>query len=147
MDVELKKMNATTLSDAEKSQQNWAIACHLSALAVFAPIPFGNIVGPLVVWLWKRHDVPGVNEHGRAALNFHMSVFLYLFLGAIFLGIPLALLSFLPLMMFFTIPALIILAVLAGILVVAEVILTVVAALKASDGKHYDYPLTLNLIK
>lgn len=140
-------MNATTLSDAEKNQQNWAMACHLSALAIFSPIPFGNIVGPLVVWLWKRHDVPGVDEHGRAALNFHLSIVIYLLLGIIFLAGPLIILSFVPLMLILTLPALVILAVVAVALILAELIFTIVGALKASEGKHYDYPLTLNLIK
>lgn len=138
----------TTLSSAEKEQHNWAMICHLSALAVFLPIiPFGNIVGPLIVWLWKRHDVPGVNEHGRAALNFHLSIFIYFLVAGLFIALPLALLSLIPFMLFFTIPALLFLGFLGVLLALAELILSVVAALKASDGKHYDYPFTLNLIK
>lgn len=144
----MQTIDATTLSSAEKEQHNWAMICHLSALAIFLPIvPFGNIVGPLVVWLWKRHDVPGVNEHGRAALNFHLSIVIYLLVAGLFIALPLFVLSFVPFAAFVTIPALFLLALLGGALLLAEIILTVVAALKASDGKHYDYPFTLNLIK
>lgn len=66
----------------------WPLACHLSALVGFA-IPFGNIIGPLVVWLWRGEEDPVVKLHGRESLNFQMTVCLLLigFL-LVFFGIP-----------------------------------------------------------
>ena len=54
----------------DKEQRTWAMLCHLSALAGFI-IPMGSVIGPLVVWLIKKEDMPLVAEHGRKSLN-HM---------------------------------------------------------------------------
>lgn len=139
----------TLPSAAEKEQRNWGMFCHLAGLAVFvAIIPFGNIVGPLVVWLWKRHEIPGVNEHGKAALNFHLSITIYLLIIGLVFALPLLLCTFIfPPLFLLAIPAWIFMAIGASAMVIAEVVISVVAALKASDGKHYHYPFTLNLIK
>ncbi|MBL8386555.1 MAG: DUF4870 domain-containing protein [Burkholderiales bacterium] len=56
-----------------KAELNWAMACHLAALAGFF-VPFGNLLGPLVVWLLKRADMPQVEVHGRESLNFQINV-------------------------------------------------------------------------
>lgn len=132
-------------SAAEKEQRQWGMFCHLAALAVFIPIiPFGNLVGPLVIWLWKRHDIPGVNEHGKAALNFHLSIVIYLLILGLLIALPMFLVSFLfPPLFLGLIPV----AVVACLLALAEIILTIVAALQANDGKHYRYPFTINLLK
>jgi len=144
------EVTADTLpSAAEKEQRNWSMFCHLAALAVFVPlIPFGNVVGPLVVWLWKRHDIPGVNEHGKAALNFHLSITIYLLVIGLLFALPLLLCSLIfPPLLLLAIPAWIFMAIGASAIVIAEIVLTIIAGLQASDGKHYRYPLTLNLIK
>ena len=64
------------MSDApqvSKDEQNWAMICHLSALAGFL-VPFGNIFGPLIVWLLKRAEFPMVEVHGKEALNIQITV-------------------------------------------------------------------------
>ena len=34
----------------DESTRVWGMSCHLAALALFA-VPFGSILGPLIVWL------------------------------------------------------------------------------------------------
>jgi uncharacterized Tic20 family protein len=146
--LRMQTIDATTLSSAEKEQHNWAMICHLSALLFFVPIiPLGNIVGPLVVWLWKRHEIPGVNEHGKAVLNFQLSLVIYFLVGCVLLAPPLVLLSFIPFAILLTIPALLLLGFAVFVAVIVAVILTIVASLRASDGQTYAYPFTLNLIR
>lgn len=53
----------------ESQARTWNMLCHLSALAGYI-IPFGNILGPLLVWQIKKNEFPSVDEHGKAALNF-----------------------------------------------------------------------------
>lgn len=53
--------------------RNWAMFAHLAALAGFI-LPFGNVLGPLVVWLVQRDRWPYVREHGREAVNFQLTV-------------------------------------------------------------------------
>jgi len=55
----------------------WNMWCHLSALAGFV-IPFGNVLGPLLVWQIKKNEFPSVVEHGKAALNFQLTVLIVL---------------------------------------------------------------------
>ena len=54
-------------------QATWAILVHLAALTSFF-IPFGNIILPLVIWLAKRDNDAKVREHGRASLNFQLTM-------------------------------------------------------------------------
>ena len=54
-------------------ERTWSIAAHLSALAGLF-IPFGSVLGPLVVWLVKRNEMPMVDRHGKEALNFQITV-------------------------------------------------------------------------
>ena len=112
------------LSETEK---NWAMLCHLSAFAGFF-FPFGGIIGPLVCWLSKRDDSEWVNINGRAALNFQLSMLLYIILMVplcfIIIGIPL-------------IAAL-------GIL---KVVCIIIASIKSAKGEYFRYPLVIPFIQ
>lgn len=109
--------------------RTWGMACHLAALAAFIGIPFGNILGPLVIWLIKRHDDPFIEDQGKESLNFQISMTIYgvilLVLGILTFGLGLLLL----------IPF--------GI---AEVVFVVIAAIRANDGEYYRYPFTIRFI-
>jgi uncharacterized Tic20 family protein len=111
-----------------KDEQNWAMICHLSALAGFL-IPFGNIFGPLIVWLIKRAEMPMVDRHGKEALNFQITVAI-----AIAICIPLIfVLIGIPLMF---------------IVAIGALIMTIMAAVKVSNGDFdYRYPVALRLLK
>jgi len=110
-----------------KDERMWGMLCHISAFAFFI-FPFGNIIGPLVIWLIKRDVYQFVNEQGKESLNFQISVTIYalaaLLLSIILIGIPILIALF-----FF------------------NFIMVVVAAIKANDGYHYRYPLSIELIR
>ena len=101
--------------------------CHLASFAGFL-IPLGNIIGPLVVWLLKRQDSPYIDHHGREALNFQISLILYLIASAILIIVLIGIL----------------LLIVVG---VAGIVFTVIAAIRASEGVEYRYPMTIRLIK
>jgi hypothetical protein len=101
--------------------------CHLSALAGFI-IPFGNIIGPLLVWQLKKNDVPSVEAHGKEALNFQISMLIYFIVAGILTLVVIG---------FFLLLALAIVALVCIIL----------ASIKASNGELYRYPITLRLLK
>jgi uncharacterized protein len=120
---------------AASSTRSWEVLCHLSAVAALTGIPFANVLGPLIVWLLKKDVSPGIDAHGREALNFHLSWTLYWLVASTFVGllcVVLIGLLFLPLL---------IVGYLVGL--VAMVILSIVAAVKASNGELYRYPLTI----
>lgn len=111
-----------------KESRNWALLCHLSSLSGFIGVPFGNILGPLILWLIKKEEFPFVNEHGKEALNFQISMTLYaiiaLILCLIFIG-------------FFLLMAI-------GIV---NLVLVIKASIETNKGKSYHYPLTFRFVK
>ena len=118
----------------ESSTRAWEVLCHLSAAAGFI-VPFGNIIGPLIVWLVKRGESLGVDAHGKESLNFQISWTIYgMICGALIAALWIILIGIL-----FIVPLVI------GF--VAWIILTIVGAVKASDGQLYRYPLTIRLLK
>ncbi len=118
----------------EKEEKTWSMLMHLSALAGLI-VPFGNVVGPLIVWLIKKEESSLVDEHGKESLNFQISVTIYgviltvigLVLSVILIGF-LFLLLLVPLMLF-------------------GLGMAVFAGIKANEGEKYRYPLTIRLIK
>jgi uncharacterized Tic20 family protein len=121
----------TTVQDETKfrvtpDEKNWAVFTHLAALAGFA-IPFGNIIGPLVVWIMKKEEMPFVDHQGKEALNFQITfsiaMVISLFLMIIVIGIVTSI-----------------------ILVIAWIVVVVRAGLAVSEGKVYRYPFTIRFI-
>ena len=106
--------------------RTWDVLCHISALAGFV-VPFGNILGPLILWLIKRQELPSVDAHGKEALNFQISVTIYMAVAAVLMLVIIG---------FFL---------MIGI-AVAAIVLVVIAAVKASNGELYRYPLTIRLV-
>ena len=106
----------------------------MSALAGLV-VPFGNVIGPLIVWQMKRNEVPSIEEHGKEALNFQLSILIYLLGG----GVAAFLLSWLCIG-FLLFPLL-------GVVWIGGIVFAVIAGIKANDGVLYRYPLTLRLIK
>lgn len=115
--------------------RNWAMAAHLSAFAMFVGVPW--FVGPLVIWLLKRDD-PFVEEHGKEAVNFSLSLLIYgvaLAVGGAILGVLTLGLMLIPI------------GLLAIVVAVGWLVLTIIAGVKASNGEYYRYPLTLRLVQ
>jgi uncharacterized Tic20 family protein len=120
--------------NSESQQRMWNMLCHLSALAgcVF---PFGHILGPLIVWQLKKNEFPSVDVHGKASLNFQITVTIAMFLG----GIAAAILSFIGIG--------VLLFPLVMLLWLAGLILAIIAGIKANNGEAYKYPFSLELVK
>ena len=128
----------STLAPTAEERQ-WAMFAHLSALlGALLTGAFGGgwgcFIGPLVIWLIKKDAMPFVNDQGKEALNFNITVAIAF--------VVLALLSVMTLGI-----GLIIAIPLWIIIGVAWLVLTIVAAVKANEGVAYRYPFTLRLIK
>ncbi len=107
-------------------ERNWGMLCHLSAFAGYI-IPFGNIIGPLIIWLAKNEQYPSVDAQGREAINFQISMSIYCILAAVLM---ILLIGF----------------ILLPLLMILNVIFIVVAALKARDGIVYRYPVSIRFL-
>jgi uncharacterized Tic20 family protein len=115
--------------------RTWNMLCHLSALAGFLGIPFGNVLGPLIVWLIKKNEFPSVDAHGKAALNFQLTVVIAT-MASVIAGFILAVIC--VGFIFF---------ILAGAILICGMVFGVIAAIKANNGEEYKYPYSLDLIK
>jgi uncharacterized Tic20 family protein len=126
----------------DKDARTWATICHLSALLMLLGVPIGNILGPLVIWLVKRREYEFVDDQGREALNFQITFILSaiaLFL-LIFLLIFAAPSRYQPHVVF---PAVLLMM---G-LIILNIGLVIIAAIKSNDGILYRYPFALRIIK
>ena len=109
---------------------------HLSALVGLLGVP--SPLGPLVLWLAKRESHPFIDAQGKEALNFNLSALLYIVVLFVF-GFIFTVLT-LGFGLFLLVPALI--AAMA-----AWVVLVIVAAVKASKGELFRYPLTIRFVR
>jgi uncharacterized Tic20 family protein len=123
---EMQPSSSGDMHMATEAERNWGMAALLSALAGFV-IPFGSIIGPLVVWLVKKDEIPFVNSQGKEALNFQITIAI----GA---------------MICFVLMLIIIGFFLLWALVVFDLVFIVIAAVQASKGVDYRYPYALRLI-
>lgn len=114
-------------SSTNEKERSWAMLCHLSALAGLLLPPVGHVLGPLMVWLWKRHDYPMVDRQGRESLNFQISMSLYWLIASL-------------------LTALFIGFVLLFILTIMDLGLVIWAAIRVNRGIDYRYPFTLRLL-
>jgi uncharacterized Tic20 family protein len=112
---------------SEKDAHTWGMACHLAGLAMFVPIGFGQIIGPLIVWLVKRAEHPFVDEQGKEALNFQISMTIYMLVAGIVTCVLFGIGAF--------------------ILAIVDIVFLIIAGVKANNGESYRYPLTIRLIK
>jgi uncharacterized Tic20 family protein len=112
---------------SDSREKLWNMFCHLSGLVGYV-IPFGWILGPLIVWQIRKHEQPSIIEHGKEAVNFQLSMLIW---------VALAFVAVLIVIGFFILPVL-------GVL---HIVFTVIAGVKANDGIHYKYPMTIRFIK
>jgi uncharacterized protein len=110
-----------------RDQNMWAMFCHLSALAGFV-IPFGNVIGPLVIWLMKKDVYPLVDDQGKEALNFQISMTIYFIVSGILILILIGIVLLIGLAIF-------------------EIVVIIMAMIKANEGVAYRYPLSIRFIK
>lgn len=104
-----------------------ATICHLSALAALAGIPLGNVLGPVVAWILGKEDDPFVDEQGKDAINFQISMTLYAAIAAALILLVVGIIL---------LPA----------VIIADVVCVIRAALATSRGQAYRYPWTIRLI-
>ena len=147
------------------NEKNKATFTHLSTLTQYF-IPFGNFIFPIIIWSSANKDSEFVQNHGKQAINFQLSLLLYtLALGliaipiliySIFSNVPFSALDrgddiFFEYLTAGNITGLVIIAIMAitifAFMKIAEFFLIIYAAVKAANGENYVYPFTIRFIK
>ncbi len=119
-------------------ERQWAMLAHLSALLGYLLTAgwagsAGGFLGPLVVWQMKKDTMPFVDQQGKEALNFSITIciaFAVLFafgVMTLFIGFIVAL----PLM---------------AVVALYALVFTIIASIKANEGVAYRYPICLRLV-
>ena len=118
--------------ETNKNARTWAMFCHLAGLGwlIFWLMPvIGGVICPLIVWQIKKDEYSFVDEQGKEAVNFQISMLLcwivaMLLCFVICIGVPLV-----------------------SIVFVVDIVLAIVASIKAGEGRSYRYPFCIRFIK
>ena len=103
-----------------KDARTMAMLAHLLGLVGF--------IGPLIVWLIKKDEDAFINEQGKEALNFQLTLLIGYVISMVLLVVVIG---------FLLLPA----------LWIVNVIFCIMGAMKANTGVAYRYPVNLRLIK
>ena len=130
---------AASTSGLSAEERQWAMFAHLSALAgglltAGWAASLGCFIGPLVIWMVKKDTMPFVDDQGKEAQNYNITV------GIAFLALTLLTVMTLGIGLIIAIPAWIVIG-------LAWLVLTIIAGIKANEGVAYRYPFTIRLIK
>ena len=142
----------------EETQNNNSMLIHLSALSNFF-IPLGNLILPIILWQSLKKDNTYVDHHGKESVNFNLSFLMYNAVLGIISGVLVIVFilntvhigyhqnpeSILHLL--FTTGGLFLFILVFALIMIVKVILIIVAAIRASQGEKYRYPLTIRFIK
>jgi len=109
-----------TGGEPDKDSKTFAMLAHLLGIIGF--------LGPLIIWLIKKDQSPFVNDQGKEALNFHITMLIGYIVGFI--------------LTWFCIGFFIILAVW-----IVSLVFSIVGAMKANSGIAYRYPISIRIIK
>jgi uncharacterized Tic20 family protein len=107
-------------------QRTYATFMHLMlVIATVTAVPL--VLGPLIMWLIKRDTSPFIDDHGREALNFNISILIYMLLsGLLFIcGVG---------------------VVVMPVVWVFGIVFSIIAAIAANRGEYYRYPACIRLI-
>lgn len=120
LEIEYEMLAGDASSDEDgikEKGERWLAIVHLSGLLLL-------IVPTLVLWIWKRDQVGNIHKHAADALNFQLSMTLYL----------------LPCVLFSIYPFLILIAVYSQVIVIVNTV-------KVINRRSYKYPLTIRFLK
>lgn len=125
-----EELQTTDMPDTDipsKDERLWGMLSHLLSFSGYL-IPFGSVLGPLIVWMIKKDEMPFVNDQGKESLNFQLTMLIAVIVSAI---LCLVLIGFLML----------------GVVLIFQIVVVIIASIKANDGIKYRYPYTIRFIK
>ncbi len=112
----------------DQKEKTWGMLTHLLGLSILIGIPFGNVVGPLIIYLVKKDEYEFVREQGREVLNFQITWSLIFIISAILIVLGIGILMLIA-------------------FGVAWLVLVIVGTVTASNGNSYHYPFTIEFLK
>ncbi len=116
------------LQPQDLTERKWGAAIHASAFAGML-FPLALALGPLLIWMLKKHESDYLDTQGKKAINFQLTVLI---------------ISFVCVLVAVLIKPIIALAFMTGI---GGLVFAVMAAVMVYREGNFDYPFSLNIIK
>lgn len=115
-----------SLQQVDKQTRIWAMLLHFSIFLGYI-VPVAGLVAPILIWQIKKHELPGIEVHGRNVLNFIISMLFYSIIAILlcFFVIGFALLPILGLI---------------------GIVFPIIGGIKANDGIAWSYPMMIKFI-
>jgi uncharacterized Tic20 family protein len=113
--------------EISQDDKTMGMFCHLAAFAGFI-IPLGSVIGPLVIWLLKKDQSEYVDYHGKESLNFQITMLIALLISFILIFVVIGFFLLIGLAIF-------------------NLVIIIIASVKANDGERYQYPFSFRFIK
>ena len=114
-------MNDPVAQTPSNDDRNLAMLAHLLGIV-------SGFVGALIIWLIKKDQSAFVDEQGKEALNFQITILI----GFVVAGV---------------LTVILIGALLMPVLLVVNLVFCILAAVAVSKGEHYKYPFAIRLLK
>ncbi len=110
-----------------QDEKTFGMLAHLAALAGFI-IPFGNLIGPLVIWLIKKDQSEWVDQQGKESLNFQISISIYAVVAGVLTIIVIGLFLLIAVGIF-------------------SLVMIIIATVQVNNLEDFKYPLTIRFLK
>lgn len=110
-----------------KETNTWALILHLSVLSGLV-VPMAGLIVPVVIFILKKDQIPGLIPHGHVVFNWLISVVIYAIISFILLFVGIG-------------------ALLLAVLAILSLVFPIIGAVKASEGQVWPYPLSIKFFK
>jgi len=125
-DADSQDEHNESLQQVDQQTRIWAMLLHFSIFLGYI-VPVAGLVAPILIWQIKKHELPGIEVHGRNVLNFIISMLFYSIIAILlcFFMIGFALLPILGLI---------------------GIVFPIIGGIKANDGIAWSYPMMIKFI-
>ncbi len=120
--------NQPTKKDLSQDDRTMGMFCHLASFAGYIIPFFGSIIGPLIIWQMKKDQSSFIDYHGKESLNFQITMAIAYFVSFILMIVVIGIFLLFGLAIF-------------------NLVVVIIAAIKANEGVKYQYPLNFRFIK
>ena len=107
--------------EISQNSRTLGMLCHLLGLLT-------NFLGPLILWLVKKDEDPFVDQQGKEALNFQITVAIAGIVSSLLIGVCIGVLL---------VPA----------VAIADLVFSIMACVKANQGQAYRYTVSIRFVK
>jgi uncharacterized Tic20 family protein len=129
LDIEVDDLMVLDNPKEETIKRKWMLLLHATPFFGLI-IPFANVLFPLFIWISKAEDNKVYDMHGRAVINFHCTINLFVIIS---------------LLLFFPFPGINFFGTAAVVLF--GIIFSIKNLMSALDSGRYKYPLSIPFLK